>query len=223
MRRLTVLVLSVLLLVGAAVTGSAASASALQRYPDTWITVVRPVNASGHAEPGFTITAASRTSSIDCRFGDPSWVALSPHIAYCSPSAAYAEACWKAAAPRKALCYLDPRSRKLVRYPLYHGVWRDPTPMVPADQRAPLAIVLADGEYCSIRDGGAWERLPGHPNLYGTYACGRNDAVWAVADARHAGVNESQSSWTVRTARFGTRHLVTRHVLRAWFVATATH
>src|SRR5438046_1968923 len=79
---------------------------------------------------------------------------------------------------------------------------------------------LGDGDLCSSRDGGAWGSLPGHPNLFGTYACAHDGAVWATSTAAHQGVNESNPVWTVRTAQFGHHTLVTRHVVKAWFVGT---
>lgn len=221
MRRLSVLVLSILgLLAGALVPGVSASAAAHRGYPATSTTVVRPVNASGHAQPGFTINPPpARGLWIDCRYHYQSPGALSPNIGWCSPSAATAIACWKAAASRKALCLTNALKPELTRFPLLHGVWTS-SQVLPSERRAPLAIQLANGRYCQIRDGGAWELLPHHPNLYGTYSCGRRVAVWAPAGAPHNGVNESQPSWTVRVGRFGHRTLVERHVVRAWFVAT---
>ena len=219
MRRLTVLVLSVLTLVGAVVTGTLATASAHRAFPDTAITVLRPVNLSGHSE-GYSIRT-DRQLPIDCRFRSPSPGAVSPNIEWCSPTAADPFACWKAAAPHRALCLLDARKTELVRY---RRVGRFAQTEAPApDDSAPLWMRLANGEFCTFRAGGAWPLLPGHPHLYGTYGCGRDDAVWATLSAVHHGVNESQSSWTVLTARFGTHRVITRHIVRAWFVGTAVH
>jgi hypothetical protein len=113
----------------------------------------------------------------------------------------------------------NPRSKHLVRIPRL-GAFAS-TALVPPARRAPLEIRLGDGDLCSIRDGGAWGQLPGHPNLFGTYACVHDGAVWATATARHQGVNESHATWTVRTAHCGSHTLVTRRVVKAWFVGTA--
>jgi hypothetical protein len=100
------------------------------------------------------------------------------------------------------------------------------TKIAKARDRAPLVIVLTDGTHCQIRDGGAWGQLKGHPNLYGAYSCTRHGAVWArmsgSRSAAHWGVNESDPSWTVRTAGFRAHHTVLRHVARAYFVSTAS-
>lgn len=219
MRRTAVLAMSMLTLVGAAVAGSVAPAAA-HRIAATRIIVIRPVNASGHAEPGFTITSGGRFP-IDCRFPTPSVGAVSPNIEFCFPTAESAVACWKAAAPHKALCMRDPRSHQLTRF-RRTGRFA-PTGLAPIDQRAPLSIVLGDGAYCEIRAGGAWSSPPGHPHLAGYYGCDRDGEVWAHFDALHNGINESQPVWTVRTTHFTGHHLVTRRVVRAYFVGTAHH
>jgi hypothetical protein len=218
-RRLSVLVLSTLgLLAGTLLHVAGAGAAAHRGYPATSITIVRPVNASGHAQAGFTVGPPFQRFPIDCSFDYESVGALSPNIEWCSPTAATAIACWKAAAAHKALCLTDVFEPELSRFQL-RGRFA-PSSVRPAEERAPLGLLLANGDRCWIRDGGAWEYLPHHPNLFGTYSCEHNRAVYAVAGAPHEGVNESQPSWTVRTAHYGHRTLVTRHVVQAWFVAT---
>ena len=202
-----------------AVTATGAPAVA-HRASATRVIIVRPVNASGHAEPGFPITSGGRYP-IDCRIPTPSAGAVSPNIEFCFPTALSAVACWKAAAPHKALCMRDPRSHQLTRFGRTGRF--APTGLAPADQRAPLSIVLGDGDHCEIRAGGAWSSPPGHPHLVGYYSCVHDGAVWAHLGALHNGINESQPLWTVRTAHFNDRNLVTRRVVRAYFVGTATH
>lgn len=180
--------------------------------------VVRPVTTAGHASAGYSVTGEP-SEQVDCSVKSPSPGAVSPNIEFCSPSAAYAVACWKAAAPHRVLCLPNPRNKHLVRIPR-NGAFAS-TGLAPRAQRAPLLIRLGDGDLCSIRDGGAWPGLPGHPKLFGTYSCTKDGAVWATATAKHQGVNESNPVWTVRTAHFGSHKLVTRHVTKAWFVGTA--
>lgn len=179
--------------------------------------VVRPVTSAGHASAGYTVTREP-SQQVDCSFREPSPGAVSPNIEFCSPSFEYAIACWKAAASHRVLCLRDPRSKHLVRIPR-HGSFA-PTGLAPSAQRAPISIRLSDGDLCSIRDGGAWSQLPGHPNLFGTYSCAHDGAVWASVSAKHQGVNESHPTWTVRTAQFGSHTLVTQRVAKAWFVGT---
>lgn len=180
--------------------------------------VVRPVTSTGHPGAGYTVTGEP-SGQVDCSFREPSPGAVSPNIEFCSPSFEYAIACWKAAAPHRVLCLRDPLSKHLVRIPRPASFAA--TGPAPLGQRAPLKIRLGDGDLCSIRDGGAWSQLPGHPNLFGTYSCAHDGAVWATAGAKHQGVNESHPSWTVRTAPFDSHTLVTRRVTKAWFVGTA--
>jgi hypothetical protein len=219
MRRPVVLLISLLSLAGALLAATIAPASA-HRAVATRITIVRPVTAAGHAAPGFTVTA-DPGDRVYCDFRFPSLSAVSPNIEWCSPTALSPVACWKAAAAHRALCMLNPRTHNVVRYG--RGGPFAPTALAPARQRAPLAIVLGDGDYCSFRAGGAWSSPPGHPHLIGYYGCRHDGAVWALLHAAHYGINESQPTWTVRTAQFDSRHVVTRRVAHAWFVGTAAN
>ena len=197
-----------------------AFASPAAAAPATIKVIVAPVTSSGHAASSFTVKKEKPGYPVDCRFKDPSRGAVSPNIESCSPSAAYAIACWKAAATGKVLCMRDPSSHKL------YLVRRDgkfaKTPVAKAQDRAPLLIVLTDGTRCQIRDGGAWGPVPGHPNLYGAYSCDRHNAAWLYAKGSHGdphnGVDESSASWRIRT---GYNHIVWRHIATAYFVATA--
>lgn len=183
---------------------------------------VAPVTASGHAAQGFTVKG-QHGLSVMCEPGDPSPVSVSKNVDECSPSAAYAVACWKAATAGRVLCMRDPRSHEIDSMKL-SGRFATTAP-VSARELAPFVIVLADGTVCSIRDGGAWGTLKGHPDLYGSYSCTRHGVVWTRYDGHtnqaHNGVNESTPIWTVRTSPGGAKPLVVRHVLRAYFVATA--
>jgi hypothetical protein len=213
MRVLRMAVAAILLIAGAAALEPAAATT----LAPTVRIVVRPVTSTGHVRSGFTLTYEP-SGSVDCSLAEPSPGAVNKNIEFCSPSAEYAVACWKAAALHRVLCMRNPRSKTVVRIPRT-GAFA-PTGLAPVAQRAPLVMRLGDGDVCSIRDGGAWGSLPGHPNLSGTYSCAHDGAVWATSTAAHLGVNESNPVWTVRTAHFGSSTLVTRHVVKAWFVGT---
>ncbi|HZC70042.1 MAG TPA: hypothetical protein VE442_05075 [Jatrophihabitans sp.] len=178
--------------------------------------VVRPVTSAGHHAAGFTVTGEP-SGSVDCSVADPSPGAVNRNIEFCSPSAEYAIACWKAAAPHHVLCMRNPRRKNIVLIPR-HGAFAKTNP-APARQRAPLAMNLHDGDHCSIRDGGAGPVRHGHPQWSATYFCVHDGVVWAKPGAAHLGVNESAASWTVVTGG-ETGPLVTRHVAKAWFVGT---
>lgn len=179
--------------------------------------VVRPVTSTGHPAAGFTLHSEP-TGSVDCSGKSPSPGAVDPDIEFCSPSAEYAVACWKSAVAQRALCMRNPRSKDVYRIPRT-GAFA-PTAVAPVAYRAPLLMKLADGDFCAIRDGGAWGSLDGHPNLFGTYACIKAGIVWATSTARHFGINESHPLWTVQTAPAGHHALVLRHIVKAWFVGT---
>jgi len=180
--------------------------------------VVHPVMSTGHPNSAYTVQRGQ--GKIDCSFPSPSPGARSKNVEFCSPSYEYAIACWKASAAHHALCIRDPHSTKLTKLKLM-GKFAH-TKLAPKKDRAPLRLVLSDGTVCLIRDGGAWGVLKSHPKWYGTYSCDHHGVVWSPPNANHWGVVESHASWTVRTASgAGKGKVVTRHIKRAYFVATA--
>lgn len=217
----SVLIAALAATVGGAMPATAARpvAAASPAAHVTHSVVVRPVTAAGHAASGFHVKV--QHVSIDCSSADPSPGAIDRDIELCSPSAAYAIACWKAATPGRALCMRDPRSHRLSRIRLDGSFAK--TAAINPRWRAPLALVLSDGTKCSIRDGGAWGMLRSHPKWTGAYSCDKHGVVWAPPHAKHYGVDESSAAWTVHTAS-GSGHgrLTVRHVARAYFVGTAT-
>jgi len=208
-----------------AIAGTAATPAATRpagvthaSYRSTARIVIRPVTAAGHTASGFR-ARRQRGMSVSCTPAEPSPGAVSRNIEECSPSAAYAIACWKSVTPHRTLCLRDPR-RKAVDSLRLSGRFA-PTRVARRRDRAPLLMVLTDGTRCFIRDGGAWGTLKSRPHWYGSYSCSRHGVVWAPPRASHYGVDESHPSWTVRTAPFNGRRLVTRHIRRAYFVGTA--
>jgi len=204
-------------LVSTDVASTSAHASAASA-PATARLVIRPVTQSGTAASGFHVTKQS--GAVDCTTPDESAGAVNHDIERCSPSAAYAIACWKAAMPHRVLCTRDPSSHGLYSLPRTGNF--APAGLVAKRDRAPLLLVLGNGWRCAIRDGGAWNSLKAHPNWYGTYSCNNNhDAVWSASKAPHNGINESRSVWTVQTAPFsGNERLTVRTVRKAYFVGT---
>jgi hypothetical protein len=188
--------------------------------PATVRVIVAPVTGNGHAAAGFTVQR-QKDVNVSCAPAYASMVAIDANIEECSPSAAYAVACWKSATPHRALCLEDPRHKKLLLDTLT-GKFA-PTAPVAGRQRAPFVMTLTGGASCSIRIGGTGTELKSHPTYDITYYCNKGvGAVWLKPHGAHYGVDESADSWTVRTASSdGTGQLVTRHVLQAYFVATA--
>ena len=197
-----------------AVPDSASATSATARV------VVRPVTAGGLPAPGFHAVVDHRQSdAVDCRTADPSPGALDRDIEWCSPSAAYAIACWKAAAPHRVLCTRDPRSERV--YSIVRDGGFATTDAVTKRNLSPIVLILRDGTVCFIRDGGAWGQLRSHPKWYGTYSCDHHGDVWSKPFAPHDGIDESQPAWTVQTsASSGNGRLTVRTVAKAYFVGT---
>lgn len=215
MRRLLALIAIALSALGLAVATGSAGAAARRGHPPTQITVIRPVNAAGFARPNFTVTGV--TGAVDCSFPDPSPGAVSPNIENCSPSAAGAFACWKAAAAHKVLCLRNVRVRKLTRFQRM-GAFA-PTALAPADQRAPLAVALANGDFCTLRTGGTGAIRQGHPHWTETYFCNSGKFLWQRPGSHHYGINEQFDSWIAVEAG-ASGPIFARYLLRAWFVGT---
>lgn len=176
-------------------------------------TVLRPVTAAGAAAPGWTVQ--DQATPIYCTPAEASPVAVDAGIAYCSPSAAFAIACW-AAGSGHALCAVDPVRHILARYPLSGGFAAAGRPAHPA----PFTMTLADGTSCTIRDGGTGENLTNHPDWAQYYFCTGETAVFAPPNG--TGVNMASSPWTVEVAPAsgeGDVHAVP--VRTATFVGTA--
>jgi hypothetical protein len=204
----------------AAVLAVPASAAPGADGPATMRIYVAPVTASGHASNGFTVKV-EKDDVVECAPAETSPVAISPDVEECSPSAAYAVACWKSATPHQVLCLQNPQRKQLTAAKLMGGF--SPTKPVSSKNLSPFVIVLTDGTVCSIRDGGAWGQLKSHPNYFGSYSCSKHGVVWSKPNAAHFGVDESTSTWTVQTgSAAGKGGLATRDVARAYFVATAT-
>ncbi len=183
---------------------------------------MRPVTASGHAAAGFTVKRKRlKKISIYCNSPSPSPVSVSKNVELCSPSAAYAVACWNAATPHRVLCEQDPRTNKVVSFRRTGKFAR--TAAISARQLAPMVLVLRDGKKCFIRDGGAWGTLKGHPKWGASYGCTARHGgtvVWARQHSAHEGVNETHPVWTVHVSN-GRSKLRVKRVAKAYFVGTA--
>lgn len=205
-----------------AVPGATAAPSpARTSYPATVRVVVAPVTSTGHSADGYAVHSVNPKLAVDCSYPDASPGAVSPNIEFCSPSAAYAIACWKSATAHRVLCIQDPTKRKLIEFSRQGRFAK--TKIAKPRYRAPLLVVLTDGTRCQIRDGGAWGQPKGHPNLYGAYSCDRHGVGWLYAKGSHSdphnGVDESTPSWRLRV---GENNIVWRHIAKAYFVATAS-
>ncbi len=176
--------------------------------------VLRPVTARGSVAPGYVVSK-HLDESVTCSSTQPSRAAIDNDIDECSPTAANAGACWAGPTPNTALCLRDPFATRVDLLRTTSAVPPARASKVPS----PAGLVLTDGTRCTLRLGGAWAELDGHPNLYGTYACGSR-AVWGPANSD--GINRTGTQWTAQLAPMsGHGSLQTVTIARADFVGTA--
>ncbi|CAO5154503.1 conserved hypothetical protein [Frankia sp. AiPs1] len=187
----------------------------------TQVVNLAPVDRRGQPASGWTVDGSDDDpgAPIDC--GDtsqayPSPAAVSGDIYYCSPSAASADTCWPTPQARRMLCLRDPYSRTLTRLTAQSLVARVSPPRHPV----PLALVLANGDRCRLRDGGAWSSPTSQPNYVGYYSCGPRDIVWAPQQSTTGGIDRTGSRWTVLVGGV-TGPLSTVPVTTADFATTA--
>jgi len=198
-------------LVGAALIGVAPSAVG-QGTTDasTHRVVVRPVDAAGHARPGWTVHRA-KGLTVDC--GGSAAAAVDDGIHACFPTAAYLPACWPSA-HHTVLCLRDARVHRLVRVRYSGSLGAAEAPGRPS----PQDLDLTGGQTCSLRVGGAWGTLPTHPNWLGFYSC-THGSVYGPASGD--GIVRTTRPWSVRIWKSGTRHhVVHRSVATAYLVGT---
>lgn len=191
-------------------TATASTGSAAAGTTRTHRVVVRPVTAQGRPVSGWSV---HRERDVTVRCGGASPAAVSRNVVECSPSAAYLPACWRSA-HHTVLCLRDARIHRLVRLS-YAGTIAD---TAAPDHPSPLDLVLAQGQACSIRVGGAWSVLPTHPRWLGFYSC-THGSVYGPPSGD--GIDRSHQPWTVHLWRSGTAHdVVRRQVRTAFFVGT---
>jgi hypothetical protein len=193
-----------------AVGGAATAHQAPDRSAHTHRVVVRPVDASGHARPGWTV---HRIKGMTVECDGSAAAAVNDGIHACFPTAAYLPACWRSA-HHTVLCLRDARTKKLVRVRYDGKIGRAKAPGRPS----PQDLDLAHGQRCLLRVGGAWGTLPTHPSWVGFYSCSHG-SVYGPPDGD--GVDRSTQPWTVRLWKSGTDHrVVRRSVATAYFVGT---
>jgi hypothetical protein len=197
-------------LLGAVSTPASGRDAGAKSHAKTHRVVVRPVDSAGNAVPGWTV---KREKGVTVQCDGPAPAAVDDGIGICFPTAEYLPACWKSH-HHTVLCLRDARTMELVRL-RFSG--RFGSPIAPK-RPSPQDLVLAHGQPCSIRVGGAWGTLPTHPNWLGYYSCAHGSVY---GPARGDGVNRSAQPWQVRIWKSGTKHrVVRRSVATAYFVGT---
>jgi hypothetical protein len=181
--------------------------------------IINEVAVDSHGQPINGYHEPSRTSNmtpLDCTESSPA--AVSNNIYYCSPTAAGADVCWLAGpASSDLLCMDDPWNKDLHRVRA-----RTPLPAVsPPHLPEPVALLLADGNRCRLRNGGSWS---GRPDGYnGAYSCGGGVAVLIARDGATDAVDRSSPTWTVKLGKLSGGEPVpppdTVSVATAWFAS----
>jgi hypothetical protein len=216
MRPVVPLAVAAALAAGALSLATAASAHpdgsgvAGRDVPTTQRVVVRPVDATGHAVAGWSVSR-ERGFTVSC--AGAARAAVDDDILLCSPSAVYAPACWKSR-HHTTLCLRDARTRKLVRL-RYSGSFEPATAL---GRPSPQDLDLGSGAACDIRVGGAWGQIPSHPNWVGFYSCPKGDVYGPLSGD---GVNRHHPRWTVHLWNEHTDRITTRGVRTAYYVGTA--
>jgi hypothetical protein len=110
--------------------------------------VLRPGTSTGNVSKAYRQKADHHSGPVDCSPPEASSpVAVDPGSYFCSPSAAYAVACWPAASSGQVLCYRDPFRREVDN--VYgSAAHRAPRLQKPA---GPFGIVLDHGVKGTIR------------------------------------------------------------------------
>jgi hypothetical protein len=207
---LTVTATVTAMLIGGAAAGTTAYATHDSQTARTHVVVVRPVDASGHARPGWTV---HRMKGLTADCDGSAAAAESDGIYACFPTAAYLPACWPSR-HHTVLCLRDARVKKLVRVRYSGNLGPATAPARPT----PQDLDLAGGQGCALRVGGAWGTLPTHPNWVGFYSCAHGSVY---GPPRGDGVDRSGQPWTVRIWKSGTQHrVVHRSVATAYYVGT---
>ena len=144
------------------------------------------MHSNGTPVAGYTV---SHESIPDFTCSGNSAGAVDPDIEWCGFSSTGTVACWKSS-NHTVLCLHDPMRKHLVRI-RYQGAF---SAVAAPHHPSPQSLVLHSGNYCLVRDGGAWSDIVGHPSWYCTYGC-RHDAIYGGSGD---GINRSVNPWRVQ-------------------------
>ena len=189
------------------------------------IVVLRPVDAQGNVQAGWTKDDSRRDSPIDCAFGSasPSPYDVTSGVRWCGGTADSGDACWPTAGGAYVLCLRDPFSKSLALIAATGAT----VPLEPREgDPRPIGLVLDDGTQCRARIGGAWSSQVEHPDWVGYYYCKVPNqdfsAVWAPTSngPDYSGITKGPDGWTVWVGP-SDGHLEPHKVATAYFVGMA--
>ncbi len=189
------------------------------------IVVLKPVDAQGNVQPGWSKDDSRRDSPIDCAMAGIA--SASPYdvtsgVRWCGATADSGDACWPTAGGAYVLCLQDAFSKSLKLIAATGAT----APLEPrsADPR-PMALVLDDGTRCQARIGGSWPSPAEQPDWVGYYGCKGQGfrAVWAPYNDTgpdHSGITKGPDGWTVWMGPED-GHLEQHKITTAYFVGMA--
>lgn len=189
------------------------------------VIVLKPVDAQGNVQAGWTKDDSRRDEPIDCALAGIA--SPSPYdvdqdgVRWCGITADSGDACWPTADGAYVLCLMDPMDKTL-QLIAATGLSVPPEPLNEAIR--PFGLLLDDGTQCRARIGGAWPSPVEQPDWVGFYGCkGQGfSAVWAPASngSDHSGITKGPDGWTVWVGPED-GHLEQHKVKTAYFVGMA--
>lgn len=175
--------------------------------------VLKPVDAKGNLQNGWSQDESHRDTPVDCWGTSPYDVGSG--IRWCGGTADSGDACWPTDNGAAVLCLADPFSTTLyLRNATGLG---DPSEPRSGDA-VPMALALDDGTQCRAVIGGSWGQR-GAP----AYTCGKGAeliGIWGTSPDDASGIHRGPDGWTVEVGtETGTP---TKHtVAKAYYVGTA--
>lgn len=156
----------------------------------TEIVTLRPVTAAGEPAAGWSVTPGGSTP-VAC--GYPSPAATGNGIHYCSPTSSSADVCWPRPGGATVLCLIEPWQQTLYENPAQDAA----VAVTAVAEPIPLALELADGTRCRLRNGGSWSARTDDDSLAGFYYCdGDASVVWGTQGG--SPFDAATDTWTVR-------------------------
>lgn len=173
--------------------------------------VLKPVDAKGNLQSGWSQDESHRDTPVDCWGSSPYDVGSG--IRWCGGTADSGDACWPTANGAAVLCLVNPFITTL--YLRNATGVNDPTEPRSGDA-VPMALALDDGTQCRAVIGGAWG-----PRGAPAYTCGNGPliGIWGTPDDG-SGIHRGPDGWTVEVG--GETGASTKHtVTKAFYVGTA--
>lgn len=171
---------------GSASTSTSATAAA------TEVINTVAVDASGQPANGYHENTSGEPIPGPAECTEASPAAVSSGVYRCWPAAFGADVCWPASG-LELLCMNDPWAKELHRIRAGAALPAVSPPATPT----PVALVLADGTQCRLRNGGAWGHR--HDDLVAYYGCVGTPGLSVLAPSNSPDpIDRTSAAWTVK-------------------------